>query len=49
MPFPMTGIAAIDVMFQKTVGSVPNAAETNVALLAHSEDFSETGAVRCYT
>jgi cytochrome c peroxidase len=41
--FHNTGIAAIDALFQTGVGSVPNAAEANATLLAHSEDFSELG------
>ena len=41
--FHNTGIGAIEALFQKVVGSVPNAWETNVTLLAHSEDFSELG------
>lgn len=41
--FHNTGIAAIDALFQKVVGSVPNVAETDPTLLAHSEDFSKLG------
>ncbi len=41
--FHNTGIAAVDALFHKLTGSVPNPAETQITFLAHSEDFSELG------
>jgi len=41
--FHNTGIAAVDALFHKLVGSVPKPAQTDVTLLAHSAEFSELG------
>lgn len=41
--FHNTGIAAVDTLFDKLLGSVTNSATIDLNLLAHAEDFAELG------